>query len=45
MATETTAAFFSYSREDSEFALRLAKDLKAAGANVWLDRLDIKPKE
>jgi photosystem II stability/assembly factor-like uncharacterized protein len=36
-------AFFSYSREDSEFAHRLAGDLKAAGANVWLDQLDIQP--
>jgi len=39
------AAFFSYSRADSEFALRLAEDLKAAGANVWLDQLDIAPGE
>ena len=37
------AAFVSYSREDSEFVLRLARDLKAAGANVWLDQLDIQP--
>ena len=36
-------AFFSYSREDSDFALRLAGDLKAAGAGVWLDQLDIDP--
>jgi Tfp pilus assembly protein PilF len=36
-------AFFSYSRNDSEFALRLAEDLKAAGQNVWLDQLDIVP--
>jgi hypothetical protein len=36
-------AFFSYCRDDSEFALRLAEDLKAAGANVWLDQLDIEP--
>jgi len=36
-----SAAFISYSREDSEFALRLAKDLKAAGAQVWLDQLDV----
>jgi WD40 repeat protein len=36
-------AFFSYSRTDSEFALRLAGDLKAAGLNVWLDQLDIVP--
>ena len=38
-------AFFSYSRQDSEFAIRLAEDLKAAGANVWLDQLDIDPGE
>jgi hypothetical protein len=37
------AAFFSYSRDDSGFALRLAQDLKAAGANVWIDQLDIPP--
>jgi peptidyl-prolyl cis-trans isomerase A (cyclophilin A) len=36
-------AFFSYCREDSEFALRLAGDLKTAGASVWLDQLDITP--
>jgi TIR domain/Sel1 repeat len=35
------AAFISYSRDDSEFALHLAQDLKAAGAFVWLDQLDI----
>src|SRR5262245_35580183 len=35
-------AFFSYVHEDGEFALRLAKDLRAAGAAVWIDRLDIK---
>jgi hypothetical protein len=36
-------AFFSYSRHDSEFTLKLAKDLRAAGAPVWLDQLDIAP--
>lgn len=36
-------AFFSYSREDSDFALRLAEDLKAASASVWMDQLDIVP--
>jgi len=42
--TETaSAAFFSYSREDSDFAHRLAGDLKAAGASVWLDQMDIIP--
>jgi len=43
LATEAQTAFISYSPDDSEFALRLAKDLKAAGANVWLDQLDIAP--
>ncbi len=37
------SAFISYSREDSEFALRLAQDLKAAGAPIWLDQMDINP--
>ena len=36
-------AFISYARADAEFALRLAADLKAKGADVWLDQLDIKP--
>jgi len=43
LATSVPAAFFSYSREDSEFVLRVAGDLKAAGANVWLDQMDIVP--
>lgn len=42
MAAEHSA-FISYSRADSEFALRLARDLKAAGAKVWLDQIDIVP--
>jgi formylglycine-generating enzyme required for sulfatase activity len=37
------ASFFSYSRDDSEFVLRLAGDLKAARASVWMDQLDIVP--
>ncbi|MDO9375672.1 MAG: toll/interleukin-1 receptor domain-containing protein [Ferruginibacter sp.] len=35
--------FFSYSRFDSVFVLKLASDLRAAGAIVWLDQLDIPP--
>ena len=35
--------FVSYARADSAFALRLAADLKAKGANVWLDQLDLQP--
>lgn len=36
-------AFFCYSRNDSDFALRLAKDLRKAGVKLWMDQLDIKP--
>jgi hypothetical protein len=43
LPTDAPTAFFSYSREDSEFAIRLAEDLKAAGAVVWIDQLDIEP--
>ncbi len=35
------AAFISYSRVDSEFARRLATDLKNARVPVWFDQLDI----
>jgi hypothetical protein len=41
MATEKI--FFSYSRADAAFVLKLAKDLRDAGAELWLDQLDIKP--
>ncbi len=43
--SEQPATFVSYSREDSAFALQLARDLKSAGAKVWLDQLDIAPGE
>jgi len=43
VATDAQLAFFSYSRSDSECVLRLAEDLRAAGARVWLDQLDIEP--
>jgi TIR domain len=36
-------AFLSYAREDAEFVLRLAKDLRGGGAGVWVDQLDIAP--
>ena len=39
MTKETT--FFSYSRSDSDFVLKLAKNLRDAGADLWLDQLDI----
>lgn len=43
MASDTAATFFSYARDDSQFALRLARDLRSSGASVWLDQLDIAP--
>lgn len=45
MAADAAPAFVSYSRADAEFSLKLAEDLKAGGANVWLDQLDIEPGE
>ena len=33
--------FLSYSRVNSDFAKKLAKELKAEGFPVWLDQLDI----
>lgn len=33
--------FFGYARGDTEFVLKLAKELRAVGANLWLDQLDI----
>jgi hypothetical protein len=35
--------FFSYSRFDASFALKLAKDLRAANLSVWIDQMDIPP--
>jgi hypothetical protein len=43
MPEDQLKTFFSYAREDSEFVLRLVKELRAAGAAVWLDQLDIEP--
>ena len=40
----TEKVFFSYARTETDFALKLAKDLRDAGANVWIDQLDIKEK-
>lgn len=35
--------FVSYSRNDLEFASRLALDLNNAGVAIWMDKLDIQP--
>jgi uncharacterized membrane protein len=45
VSDSSTAAFISYSRTDSDFVMRLTEDLKAAGARVWLDQVDILPGE
>ncbi|MDN3676949.1 TIR domain-containing protein [Flavobacterium paronense] len=39
---EKNLIFFSYSRVDSNFALKLAKDLRQSGIELWIDQLDIK---
>ena len=36
------SAFLSYARKDTQFALRLLYDLRAGGADLWIDQLDIK---
>lgn len=33
--------FLSYSRANKDFAIRLAKELKSEGFEIWLDQLDI----
>jgi hypothetical protein len=43
LQTPIQFAFLSYAREDAEFVLRLAKDLRTGGAGVWVDQLDIAP--
>ena len=39
----TPKTFFSYSRVDTEFTRNLATDLRNAGADLWIDQLDIQP--
>jgi hypothetical protein len=34
-------SFFSYSRADQDFALKLANDLRKNGVDLWFDQLDI----
>ncbi len=33
--------FLSYARDDHQFALKLAQDLRSAGINIWVDQFDI----
>jgi tetratricopeptide (TPR) repeat protein len=41
MSQDQSKTFFSYAHQDSEFVLRLVNDLRAAGADVWVDQFDI----
>lgn len=41
MSNNEYEVFISYSRSDSEFALKLGRDLGAEGVNIWLDQLEI----
>ena len=41
VSLEEIKYFLSYAREDSEFVLKLAKELRVVGAKLWLDQLDI----
>jgi len=34
--------FFSYARKDGDFVLRLARELRASGVDLWVDQLDIR---
>ncbi|MEM7085304.1 MAG: TIR domain-containing protein [Bacteroidota bacterium] len=43
MVSSKANIFISYSRSDSAFVLELAKKLRASGAQIWLDQLDIRP--
>jgi hypothetical protein len=38
---DKSTIFISYARPDAEFALKLGRDLRSAGANIWLDQLEI----
>lgn len=42
MNADSSTHFFSYAREDSDFVLKLANDLRIADAKLWLDQLDIR---
>ncbi len=41
--SESRHIFLSYRNSEADFALKLAADLKNAGVNLWMDRMDINP--
>src|SRR5688572_4679358 len=40
-SNEQPTVFVSYARSDSQFALKLARDLREAGVNLWIDQFNI----
>lgn len=42
---QTQSCFLSYARADEHFALRFANDLRSLGAVMWVDQLQIRPRE
>ncbi|HYO87483.1 MAG TPA: HEAT repeat domain-containing protein [Candidatus Limnocylindrales bacterium] len=44
-ATSSRTVYLSYSIFETELAIQLAADLRAAGYRVWCDRLDVNSKE
>lgn len=44
-AVQKDACFISYSRNDEQFAMRFANDLRSAEIPTWVDQLDIRPSE
>ena len=42
MVKKSTTHFMCYAREDSKWVTELAKDLRAVGAQLWMDQLDIR---
>ncbi len=41
--SHSDSIYLSYSRYETEFALKLATDLRNAGINIWCDRLRVAP--
>src|SRR5258707_14257650 len=41
MEDQRQKIFFSYSRDNSKFVLKLAEDMRAEGLDLWIDELDI----
>jgi len=45
LSSKEAKIFISHSQKDSDFAMKLGKDLRAARANTWIDEVNIKKGE